>query len=120
MKKKKLRLLSCILTIFIVFSFVDCLNVLNVKAAEDNSNGTTGKLGDLEYTISNGEATITKCNNTDGTVEIPSKIDGNIVTKIADEAFLQCTFIDEVIVPGTVKEIGKNAFKNCYMLKKSN
>lgn len=54
--------------------------------------------------------------NSSGEVIIPSYINGLKVTKICDNAFLNCENI-EVLNCSYVFEIGENAFKNCNNLK---
>ena len=40
------------------------------------------------------------------------------ITKIADNAFLRCSFLIQVAIPDTVKIIGEEAFRGCTSLKK--
>ena len=51
------------------------------------------------------------------TAAIPAVYNGRIVTKIADNAFLNKTGFNHVIIPQTVTEIGTNAFYGCTTLK---
>ncbi len=58
-----------------------------------------------------------------GDVVIPSKVDYNgfeyRVTKIAAEAFKDCKDLSSVSIPNSILEIGKDAFRNCWGLKKA-
>ena len=54
----------------------------------------------------------------DKVIIIPQVHNGLPVTEIADEAFSQCEFITEVVIPQTVTKIGENAFYRCARLKK--
>ena len=59
--------------------------------------------------------TITEYNGTDTAVVIPSKINGVTVTTIGTDAFLGLN-ITSVTIPGSVTEIGSNAFAGCTNL----
>lgn len=59
--------------------------------------------------------TITEYNGTDTVVVIPSKINGVTVTTIGTDAFLGLN-ITSVTIPGSVTEIGANAFAGCTNL----
>ena len=41
-----------------------------------------------------------------------------ILYSIGEEAFMQCTKLTEVTIPGSVKNIGKFPYRNCHKLKK--
>ena len=74
--------------------------------------------GDYSYTVSSDKVTIVSYpEQATGAVNIPSKIDGKEVVAIDDGAFQACTLITEVIIPDTVKTIGKYAFAYCVTLK---
>ena len=83
-----------------------------------------------EYKIENGEATIIRCYGTEQRVEVPEMVDGYPVTKLADYVFSssrrepdQETAICggqllEIILPPSLKKIGKYAFYGCFKLEK--
>ena len=74
-----------------------------VKAAE--------KEGYLSYTISDGEVTITDCDeNASGKIVIPETIEGYPVTAIGKDAFSVCSKITEMVLPDGLKSIGDSAF----------
>ena len=78
------------------------------------------------YYISGDEAIVTLKNLSDydyepsyyGQVVIPSSItyEGRIysVTSIGESAFLDCSRLTSVTIPGSVKSIGRSAFMGCY------
>ncbi len=86
---------------------------------ESEDNKLTGGINNSIYTYikNNDGITITGLINPNIEIKnpvIPSSIDGVAVTKIADEAFVGCEcFKGNLTIPGSVKIIGQNAFRNC-------
>ena len=73
--------------------------------------------GDLMYMInSNNTVTITDCNDSVTSVDVPETIDGKTVTSIGFEAFRSCDSLTSISLPGGVTSIGRNAFGECYSL----
>ena len=54
----------------------------------------------------------------DAKIEIPASFDGKVVTRIADGAFADASYLTEIVIPDTVESIGANAFKGCMVLTK--
>ena len=81
-------------------------------------------LKQLGYTVNNGLLTKTiKQNDQNVTVlNIPAIYTYNgreyKITKIADNAFLRCSYLINVTIPDTVKIIGEESFRGCTSLKK--
>lgn len=50
-------------------------------------------------------------------IEIPDQINGLPVTSIGDSAFSGCQTLQEVVLPGNLKEIQEMAFYGCYGLQ---
>ncbi|MBR7032929.1 MAG: leucine-rich repeat protein, partial [Clostridia bacterium] len=71
---------------------------------------------DYEYTVTDGEVTITKYLGSDADVIIPSHIEGSPVTVIGPKSFTQCDSLVSVVVPDTVTEIVYEAFSFCNSL----
>ncbi len=67
----------------------------------------------LTYTIENGEATITDCDNIGGGFIIPETLEGYPVTAIGSKAFYNCSKLRNIIVPDGVTSIGDRAFDYC-------
>ena len=70
----------------------------------------------LTYTVDSSGITITGCDKSAETVEIPEKIDGKLVTAIGKSAFSGCDNLKSVVVPVGVTNIGNSAFWNCTNL----
>ena len=101
-------------------------NAKSVTVTLDNSTGggaapTPGIIDKLQYSLYNGEATITGCSESiSGDIILPSTIYGAPVTKIERYAFSGRKGITSVILPSTVNIIGHYAFQNCSSLTSVN
>lgn len=69
----------------------------------------------FDYSIANGEVTITAYNGPGGDVTIPDTIEGLPVTSIGDHAFFD-SGLTSVMIPTSVTSIGADAFENCDSL----
>ncbi|MGN0443891.1 MAG: leucine-rich repeat domain-containing protein, partial [Acutalibacteraceae bacterium] len=73
--------------------------------------------GYYTYTVSNGEATITDCDESiSGDIVIPNTLGGYPVTSIGDGAFDYCTSLAGITIPNSVTSIGDSAFCACWSL----
>ena len=72
----------------------------------------------LEYEVYNDDTVgITNCDNeAAGNLEIPAEIDGKPVTSIGNGAFIACSSLTEITIPGSVTSIGVQAFEECSSL----
>lgn len=99
--KKSLIMMGIILTLALVFQ------VGGVVASAD-----------LSYqTIGDGTISVTGYSGQPGVVNIPEQINGQKVTAIADEAFMNNGLVHEVVVPEGVISIGRSAFQGSYNLR---
>ncbi len=81
-------------------------------------NASAEKYGEyLEYTVStNDEVTITDCDSSAVTIEVPSIIDGKPVTGIGNYAFAGRNSLTSIAIPNSVTYIGDYAFTGCNSL----
>ena len=88
---------------------------------EAASNGENEALASVFEFSDNGRGyTLVKCNEyAEKILNIPSEYDGKPVTEISENAFMDNKYIEELIVPDSVKYIGARAFKNCTALEKA-
>ncbi len=103
MKKSIIKISSLLICICLLFS--GCTAVSTFLGIEGN---------DIEYTVENGEATVTGVPNkmTITKLVIPDEYEGVPVTKIADFAVVNLEYVTEVQIGKNVKEIGPWAFEN--------
>lgn len=73
--------------------------------------------GVMNFHIFNNAAVLDKYEGKDETLEIPEKVSGYRVETIGSHAFVSAD-VTEIIIPKTVKRIGKNAFALCSKLEK--
>ena len=73
--------------------------------------------GNYVYTVSNGKATITDCDELiSGNIVIPSTLGGYPVTSIGSYSFYNCKSLKNITIPSSVTRISHNAFENCSSL----
>jgi len=80
-------------------------------------NASAATYGNLTYSITNGEATITDCNTSaSGTLVIPDTLGGYPVTTIGYGAFKDCTSLTSITIGNSVTSVGDHAFLYCKSL----
>ena len=114
MKEKSFkRWLSLALAVLMIITAVP----LAGGTFEARAEGDSSTEGYYTYTVENGEATITGCDESiSGDVVIPSELGGYPVVKIGDSAFGYRTGLTSITIPDSVTSIGSDAFYDCTSL----
>ena len=98
------------------------------KEVDKSSKGTESKGTESKGTISSpddptsyltfdkGTGTITDCGTSVESIVIPEKLDGVNVYYIGSEAFANCKYLEEIVLPSTLKGISEKAFSGCTKL----
>ena len=95
----------------IVFALIIIGSVFSLCAHADTYNGITYSNYGEGLRLTNIDSTVAK------NLVIPQQVGGKTVLAIKEEVFKDSE-ITSVIIPGTVKNIGKQAFFNCAFLEK--
>ncbi|WP_019678119.1 leucine-rich repeat domain-containing protein [Ruminococcus flavefaciens] len=77
----------------------------------------TASAGSFDYSIFEGEVTVTGYSGEPGIIEIPEFIRGCPVTEVRDNAFYNCHSLKSISLPDTVLKIGHHSFYACYELE---
>ena len=94
---------------------VDWASLFAPKAEAAEKTYTEGY---YTYTVKDGGAIITDCDNTiSGKITLPSKLGGYTVVGIGQYAFNSCWEIESIVIPSGVTSIGKAAFQYLDKLK---
>lgn len=83
------------------------------KTGELSEQGNVLSNDSFSYSVENGTIRITEYKGNEKEVMIPESIDGMSVCEIGDSAFNQCTNIEHIEFPESVKTIGSWAFSGC-------
>ncbi len=109
MKKRIIKISALLICICLLFSGCSVASTfLGIESDE------------IEYTIENGEATVTGVPNkmTITKIVIPDEYDGAPVTKIADFAVVNLEYVTEIEIGKNIKEISPWAFENNQQVTK--
>lgn len=110
---KSKRLMPFLTAAVMLFSSLSPLSCLSVSAEEKEVT-----VNGLNFTISNGEATLTGATKSPVNLVVPSTVNGVPVTKIGEDAFYENKVIETVSVPSSVKVMEAEAFRYCENLTK--
>lgn len=102
MKKKVIYAITLVLVLLCSSLFVAC--------GESSATLKYMLINNAEYSVVGYEGDVPR------SLEIPSSHNGKPVTTIGQGAFV-ATDIKELVLPNTIREIGNNAFANCYLLR---
>ena len=116
MQLKRFKLyFTSVLFIFIVTLILSFgINAYAASATPEDANSSLGFIFNSETQ----EYKVKALNKTLTEAVIPSTYKGYPVTAIEDNGFTNCTALERVIIPRTIKTIGNNAFMRCTNLKK--
>jgi len=110
------KLLCVVLSGIMAFSTFAVAVPITASAAESQEI-VSATYGDFEYTVYNGTIAITRYTGSAESVEVPSKINGKIVTAISFRAFEKCLKLKNVVLNNGLETIGLCAFKECINLE---
>ena len=110
------KLLCAVLSGIMAFSTFAVAVPITASAAESQES-VSATYGDFEYTVYNGTIAITRYTGSAESVEVPSKINGKIVTAISFRAFEKCLKLKNVVLNNGLETIGLCAFKECINLE---
>ena len=110
------KLLCAVLSGIMAFSTFAVAVPITASAAESQEI-VSATYGDFEYTVYNGTIAITRYTGSAESVEVPSKINGKIVTAISFRAFEKCLKLKNVVLNNGLETIGFCAFKECINLE---
>ena len=83
-------------------------------------SAATEAVGDYQYNVSNGIATIAKYTGKESNVTVPTEVTINgmryKISKIEASAFANNTTMTSLVIPKEITNIGRCAFKNCTSL----
>jgi len=99
-----------------LFELFVCMLLMGTCFVVTTDTVSADQDGNYTFTVSNGEATITKYIGAGGAITIPSTLGGYPTVAIGDNAFNACTFLTSVTIPNSVTTIGYQAFFNCASL----
>jgi hypothetical protein len=83
------------------------------SSAAGGTYAVSGGEGTVAFSVSDGKISIGKCSGSPTAVDIPSSIGGLPVTALDADAFRDCTKLQSVTIPDTVKTMGQYAFCGC-------
>ncbi|MBQ3022045.1 MAG: leucine-rich repeat protein [Clostridia bacterium] len=86
------------------------------KKTPSSSTTVSGEDGTPYLTFDKETGTITKCGTSAADIEIPEKIEGVNVYNIGEGAFADCTYLESIEFPSTLKSIKADAFSGCIRL----
>ena len=69
------------------------------------------------FSIREGVLYFDSSNFSGSELTVPDTVDGQLVTSLSDSCFENCTTLTTVVLPDSLKSIGKGAFRNCTALR---
>ncbi|MBP3696485.1 MAG: leucine-rich repeat domain-containing protein, partial [Clostridia bacterium] len=109
---EKIKSIISILLVSMMLFAVAAAGIGSASAAETNYNG-----GIIQYTVTDGKATITNVVGTDSDITVPATLDGYPVVAIGELAYRDEHNLKSVVIPANIETIGKSAFTGCIALE---
>ena len=94
----------------IVFAVVIIACCAGIASADDLT------YGDLKYTVSNNQVTITGYVGEPTAIIVPQEINETPIIKIGNRAFQSCNSLSSIQISEGIEELGQYAFQNCKNL----
>ena len=88
------------------------------EPSRDEDESAEYFLNGFSYTVKEGKATVTAYHGKEANLTVPTDFDGFGVVAVADGAFKNNAYIEEIKVSDGVLSVGENAFSGCSKLKK--
>lgn len=93
-----------------------CISFFAMAAAEGTATADP-TIAVYGYAVNaEGNAVITRYTGQDTSVDVPAILNGHTVVGIGDRAFIDCTTITSISLPGSLQSIGEFAFYACTSL----
>lgn len=107
---------------FIIAIIISLLSIQGFCAASDSPEYNDGNGNTYQYTVTDGEVTISGFSTVNTSVDlvIPAEIDGLPVAQIGSKAFYGQDCLKSVIFPNSIQKIGSYAFDSCDNLESIN
>lgn len=109
---KKIKSIVSVLLVSMMLFAVAAAGIGSASAAETNYNG-----GIIQYTVTDGKATITNVVGTDSDITVPATLDGYPVVAIGELAYREEHNLKSVVIPASIETIGISAFTGCTALE---
>ncbi len=107
-RRKAIILLSVVSALFLAIAIITS-SIVSKKGDVTVNN--------LTYLKDGTTYTVTDCKTSATIVSIPKTLNGITITKIANNAFYNCSQLSSLTIPESVKKIEANAFRGCSKLK---
>lgn len=113
MLKKLIAVLSSVVTVITIPCSMNC----NLKSYAEENEDYYFNLIDEDNDGTYDYAEIEYCNRYLVEAVIPSEVEGVPVTRISEEAFCRCPYLESVNIPDSVQVISDYAFESCFNLR---
>ena len=100
-----------------ILGFISVISILSSLTLALPITASADTYGIYTYTVTNGEATITDCDDSaSGDIVIPERLGRYPVTSIGEDVFAYRSNITSITMPDSITSIGACAFETCWDL----